>query len=122
VLRTDHLDTLATTNNLATMLARHGKVEVVEGMVQELLEKMERVLGPEHPFTLNCVHGLAVLLLRKGNHDEASKLSLQVLEGCVKVLGPSHHFTLIAANTASIAQSNTDWQSLPAAPATQDLL
>jgi hypothetical protein len=65
VLGPEHLDTLASMDNLALVLNSLGKYEAAEEMHWRALELRRRVLGPEHPATLASVNNLARMLNRQ---------------------------------------------------------
>ena len=59
VLGAEHSDTLASVNNLASVLEDQGKYEEAEDMNRRALEGYEKVLGKEHPKTLTSIYNLA---------------------------------------------------------------
>jgi hypothetical protein len=64
VLSVEHLDTLKSVSNLASVLQDQGKYAVAEKMNRRALAGRERMLGFEHPDTLTSASNLA-LVLRK---------------------------------------------------------
>jgi tetratricopeptide (TPR) repeat protein len=96
VLGPEHPDTLASVNNLGSVLERQGKYEEAEAIHRRALEGREKVLGPEHPDTLSSVDNLGLILSRQGKYEEAEAIHRWALEGREKVLGPEHPDTLIS--------------------------
>lgn len=50
-LGTEHPETAASLNNLASNLAAQGRANEAEPLYRQALETSQRVLGPEHPAT-----------------------------------------------------------------------
>jgi tetratricopeptide (TPR) repeat protein len=98
-LGSEHLDTLASVDNLARVLHLLGSYEEAQKMQRRVLELREKVLGPEHPDTLASMNNLARVLFRQGKFDEATEgMYRRVLELRTKVLGPEHPDTLASMN------------------------
>ena len=64
--------------------------------VFEVLEFLERTLGPEHPETLVAKRNLAATLSEREEWAEAERLRREVLEGMERTLGPEQLETLDA--------------------------
>jgi hypothetical protein len=95
----EHADTLASMNNLATVLAREGYYAEAERLHRQTLDIRRRVLGPEHPDTLASVHNLAIVLYDEGRYTEAERLDRETLDIRRGVLGPEHPDTLASRVT-----------------------
>ena len=94
----EHLDTLASVNNLGSVLERQGKYEEAETMHRRALEGYEKVLGLGHPHTLTSINNLGLVLERQGKYEEAEAMHRRALEGREKVLGPEHPDTLTSVS------------------------
>jgi tetratricopeptide (TPR) repeat protein len=106
VLGEDHLDTLASMNNLASVLNSQGKYKEAEQMHQQTLQLNEKVLGKEHPSTLVSMNNLANVLDNQGKYEEAEQMHRQTLQLRVKVLGKEHPDTLRSMNNLALVLDN----------------
>jgi len=105
LLGMDHLDTLTSLSNLATVLELQGKYAAAEEMERRALEGRETVLGREHPDTLVSLSNLALVLLDRGKYSAAEEMNRRAVEGNEKVLGDDHVETLIAiSNLAGVLE------------------
>ncbi|RPA91598.1 hypothetical protein L873DRAFT_1713537 [Choiromyces venosus 120613-1] len=91
VLGPDHPETLASVNNLASVLQDLGRYAESETMHRRALESTEKVLGPDHPETLAIVNNLALVLRDLGRYAESARLSRRALEGRKRFLGRTTH-------------------------------
>jgi tetratricopeptide (TPR) repeat protein len=66
----------------------------LQQMAAEVLERRERVLGPEHPDTLTSLEILGTLMGTFGRVDEVEPILRRCLEARNRVLGPEHRDTL----------------------------
>lgn len=94
VLGNRHPDTLATINNMATLLRDQHKLAEAEPLCREALAGRRRALGKCHRDTLNSVSNLASVLLDQGKLAEAEPLYRESLAGRHCLLGDSHQATL----------------------------
>ncbi|CUS13676.1 unnamed protein product, partial [Tuber aestivum] len=69
---------------------------------RELLEGIEKSLGPYNSDVLQCILCLALALRRQGKYDESEKLNRRAVEGYEKVLGPEHPDTLTGADNLAL--------------------
>ncbi|RKK81716.1 hypothetical protein BFJ68_g17605 [Fusarium oxysporum] len=106
----DHPGTISAMRNLAVTLTDLGKFGEALVMLNEVLERRERILGEEmgqgHEDTLKTTHDIAITLNRIGSYVEAERMHRQTLEGRKLVLGDCHPDTLaskayLAGNLAS---------------------
>ncbi len=67
----DHVDTLTSVSNLASVLQDQGKYEAAERMNRQALKGKEKALGTDHPETLTSVCNLAYLLRYCHRYKEA---------------------------------------------------
>ena len=65
-LGVEHEDTLASVNNLGSLLQDQGKLAEAEPFFRRALEGRERTLGRDHPDTLASVNNLGSLLKAQG--------------------------------------------------------
>jgi tetratricopeptide (TPR) repeat protein len=115
VLGAEHPDTLASVNNLGSVLASQGKYKEAEGIHQRALEGYKKVLGAEHPDTLASVDNLGSVLASQGKYKEAEGIHQRALEGYKKVLGAEHPDTLISVNNlASVLRSQGKYEEAEA--------
>ncbi|HTX38165.1 MAG TPA: serine/threonine-protein kinase [Bryobacteraceae bacterium] len=90
--------TLATTNNLAAVLAREAKYPEAEALYGQLVETKRRVLGVEHPSTLNTLNGLGVLYRNEGKYSQAEPVLAAALAARRHAMGEEHRDTLASMN------------------------
>jgi len=79
---------------IAHVLDHQGHYREEEPILVQLVNQLERTLGPEHPDTLSARHLLTLALERENKHAEAEKEGRAVLALREKVLGPEHPDTL----------------------------
>ena len=87
----EHPDTWMTT--LASRYHNVVRVEEVQKLMMQMMEKRMRMLGPEHSDTLISMTNLASLYKNQARWEEAEKLEMQVMETRKRVLGPEHSDT-----------------------------
>ena len=90
--------TLATTNNLAAVLAREAKYGEAEELYRKLVETKRRVLGGQHPSTLTTLNGLGVLYRNEGKYAEAEPVLQAVVSARRHAMGEQHRDTLASMN------------------------
>ncbi|OJJ42627.1 hypothetical protein ASPZODRAFT_105081 [Penicilliopsis zonata CBS 506.65] len=103
ILGPKHPDTLASINNLGSVLGEQGKYQEAEAMHRQALREKEKVLGPEHPNTLASVNNLGLVLGDQGKYQEAEAMHRRALREREKVLGPEHPNTLASVNNLGLA-------------------
>ncbi len=69
MLGEDHPHTLASANNLASVLTNLGEHQAARDLDQDTLARRRRVLGEDHPDTLRSANGLANDLRALGEAD-----------------------------------------------------
>jgi tetratricopeptide (TPR) repeat protein len=115
ILGAEHLDTLASVNNLGWVLRSQGKYEEAEAMLRRALQGKEKVLGSEHPGTLASVTNLGSVLRSQGKYKEAEAMHQRALESKEKVLGPEHPSTLASVtNLGSVLWSQGKYEEAEA--------
>jgi tetratricopeptide (TPR) repeat protein len=82
-----HPITLGSTNNLAIIYQRQGRLDRARELHQQALETKTRVLGGNHPETLSSQYNLAIVLTAEGRLDDAERLHRQTLEVRRQTLG-----------------------------------
>ncbi|KIX03312.1 uncharacterized protein Z518_06864 [Rhinocladiella mackenziei CBS 650.93] len=98
ILGLDNARTLASMDNLASVLQDQGKYEEAEGMNRRALSGREKVLGMDHPDTLT-------------SYEEAEGMNRRALSGREKVLGMDHPDTLTSvSNLASVLQDQGKYE------------
>jgi serine/threonine protein kinase len=90
--------TLATMNDLASVLARENKAGQAEEFYRKVVEIKRRALGEEHPSTLISMNGLGVLYRSQGEYPEAETWLKAALEGRRRAMGATHRDTLASMN------------------------
>ena len=98
VLGENDLSTLATMNDLASVLGREGKAAQAEELYRKVVELKRRALGEDHPSTLISMNGLGVLYRNQGKYPEAETWLRAALEGRKRVMGATHRDTLASMN------------------------
>jgi Flp pilus assembly protein TadD len=102
-LETDHPDTLASMNNLASVYVYQGRWEEAEKLNAHVMETSKMKLGADHHSTLSSMANIAVIYVHQGRLEEAEKLNVHVMETNKIKLGADHHDTLISiSNLAGI--------------------
>ncbi len=79
-----------TLNHLAETYREQEKYSEAEPFYRRVLERDERVLGPEHPNVAASLNNLANNYRILGKHAEAEPLYKRALAIWVKILGPEH--------------------------------
>lgn len=115
MLGDDHLDTLASTYNLALDLSGTGEHEQARALYEDTLARCRRVLGNDHQMTLSCAVVLHIDLRAAGEHEQAYALyadtlthltrawgddqqNADILVRCHQMLGNDHPMTLFVAH------------------------
>jgi tetratricopeptide (TPR) repeat protein len=98
-LGTDHPDTAASYNNVASNLDEQGRSGEAEPLLRKALEIRERVLGTDHPDTATSYSNIASNLDAQGRYPEAEPLMRKALEIRERVLGPDHPDTAASYNS-----------------------
>ncbi|KFY17491.1 hypothetical protein V492_00633, partial [Pseudogymnoascus sp. VKM F-4246] len=101
-LGVDHLDTLTSVSNLASVLGSQGKYEGAESMIRRALDGRERELGVNHPDTLDSINNLALALWSQGKYEEAESMNRRALEERERELGVNHPDTLASVNNLAL--------------------
>ena len=70
ILGDDHLNTLATMDDLAITLRDQGQLVEAARMQKDVLEKYKRALGDNHPWTATAMENLASMLGMQGHLEE----------------------------------------------------
>ncbi|KAI9863601.1 MAG: hypothetical protein M1813_003624 [Trichoglossum hirsutum] len=111
VLGLEHLDTLSTMHNLASMYWNQKRWKEAEELGVQVMEIRKRVLGPEHLDTLSTMYTLESTYWNQKRWKEAEELGVQVIETRKKVLGPEHLDTLSTMhNLTSTYQHQKRWK------------
>ncbi|WP_283136697.1 tetratricopeptide repeat protein [Rhizohabitans arisaemae] len=103
VLGTDHPDTLASRNNLASAYHAAGNLTRAIPLYKQTLTEREHVLGTDHPSTLTSRNNLASAYHAAGNLTRAIPLYKQTLTEREHVLGTDHPDTLASRNNLASA-------------------
>lgn len=94
----EHLDTIESLTNLATLYRQQDRLDEAESLNARAVAVGRRVLGEDHPRTLIAMNSLASLYADRRRHDLAEPLYTKVLEGRLRTLGGDHPHTLNALN------------------------
>jgi len=81
VLGEDHPETLASTNNLATMYSVGGRHAEADSMLRQALEKQRRIEGERHPDTVDTLYNLACNAALGGERRATLDSLRQAVEG-----------------------------------------
>jgi serine/threonine protein kinase len=90
----DHLDTLATLNNLAAAYVYAGKTTTAIALFEKVRDARSATLGPHHPYTLAALNNLALAYLDVGRTAEAIAMLEKVHDAQLARVGPNHQDTL----------------------------
>jgi tetratricopeptide (TPR) repeat protein len=102
-LGSDHVDTLASMNNLAMAYKDAGQLAKALPLWEQTLAKFEEQLGPDHPTTLTSMNNLANAYQQIGQRNKALPLFEQALAQRQKQLGADHPETLESLNSLALA-------------------
>ncbi|MFI6910491.1 tetratricopeptide repeat protein [Nonomuraea sp. NPDC050394] len=103
IFTSDHPDTLASRNNLASAYQSAGDLGRAIPLYEQTLADMERVLGADHPSTLTSRNNLAGAYESAGDLGRAIPLYEQTLADAERVLGLDHPLTkAVQGNLSSI--------------------
>jgi serine/threonine protein kinase/uncharacterized protein HemY len=94
----EHLDTLATTNSLATSYLEAGKASEAARLFERVRDLRAVQLGRDHPDTLESLNNLMRCYYALGRHEEALGLREQIVKLRKSKLGPDHRETLVSMN------------------------
>ena len=97
-LGADHLNTLASMNDLAQGYRAAGKMDRALPLLEETLRLMTAKLGADHPDTLNSMNNLAAGYQAAGKMDRALPLYEETLRLMTAKLGADHPNTLVFMN------------------------
>jgi hypothetical protein len=61
-----HLGTLISMDNLASIYMEQGRLKEAEMMFTQVMETSSRLLGQQHPETLTCMGNLALIYKDQG--------------------------------------------------------
>ena len=89
-LGTEHPDTGASLNNLASLLRAQGDYAGAKPLYERALAIHEKALGAEHPDTGQSLNNLAGLLYSQGDYSGAKPLFERALAIYEKALGAEH--------------------------------
>lgn len=90
VLGPEHLLTIFSQGNLASVLRRQLKLEEAEKAYRLALEMSDKVLGPLHAYSLQHINNLAVTLSMQNKKGEAREVYRQTLERNINKAGYDH--------------------------------
>jgi tetratricopeptide (TPR) repeat protein len=99
----EHLDTLTSTDNLASVLQSQGRWKEAEKLYPQVIEIRKRLLGAENRDTLMGIAYLATIYLGQGLLGKAEEIFKQTLDTIGRVLGAEH--LMSTANLASSYRS-----------------
>ncbi len=95
ILGDDHPKTIAAMSNLGALYGNMGRMESL-ALLQEAVERSERVLGPTHLSTLRRRQQLIRSSLREGKFNATVLQAREFLSLCVQELGQAHSESLAA--------------------------
>jgi tetratricopeptide (TPR) repeat protein len=101
-LGADHPETLSTMVLLAQVLGVMGQTHDAVILLEDVLEKYQRLFGPAHPTTLDAMSRLTHACRQAGMWNRAIVLAKQVLEKRTATLGPTHRETVGAMHTLAM--------------------
>jgi hypothetical protein len=90
----DNEDSVATTNNMAWLLAKMGRNDEAEPLFARVLECRTATQGPHHPGTLNAMQNLGETRMHLGHHADAAMLLEKVVAGKLENVGIGNISTL----------------------------
>jgi tetratricopeptide (TPR) repeat protein len=104
----DHLGTLGTVHNLASVYTNQGRYREAEQLYGRVLKSTEERLGRDHPDTLVTVLDLAIVYSNQGRYKEAEQLYGRVLESTEERLGQDHPDTLGTVHNLAVQYVRQD--------------
>jgi tetratricopeptide (TPR) repeat protein len=109
----DHLDDMATMQELVFNLQLQGKPQEANAMRDRLYEIQLRVLGEKHPHTLNSMTSIALGDLASGHEAEGLAMLIKTRELSLKVLGEQHPLTIgLTWRLMQFMALNERWEEL----------
>ncbi len=102
-LGADHLDTLASRNDLAVAYKTSGRLDLAIPLFEQTLASRTAALGADHPDTLISQNNLAAAYKNSGRTDLAIPLFERTLAARTAKLGPDHPNTLNSRNNLASA-------------------
>ncbi|KAL7276497.1 hypothetical protein RUND412_000519, partial [Rhizina undulata] len=105
----DHLSTLNTVDNLASVFDHQGRYNEALDLYQRALAGYEKSLGKDDPSTLATVNNMAMVFDNQGRYSEALELYERALAGCEKVLGKDDELTLDTMHNMAMVFDNLGW-------------
>ena len=101
-LGADHIDTLATANELAVYHYNANQYDKALALEEKVLAARTTKLGADHPDTLTSMSNLASTYSALGQNDQALTLSEKVLAASTTKLGADHPDTLTMMNNLAV--------------------
>ena len=102
ILGTDHSDTLGSMERLAGTYGMAGRSRDAVILLEDVLDKYERLYGSDHPTTIDALSRLANACRQAGMWDRAIPLTKQVLEKRTATLGSTHVATVGAMTKLAV--------------------
>ncbi|MEU5888309.1 FxSxx-COOH system tetratricopeptide repeat protein [Streptomyces sp. NPDC047461] len=102
LLGRDHPDTLRAAHMVTWALDGLGEYAEILPLVEDILERRQRVLGEDDDDTLSSAHDLAVTLTNLGRYEEANVVNRDKYKRRRATLGEDHPETLRAAYSLAV--------------------
>ena len=101
-LGAEHRLTLASVNDLATLLHEQGRFDDAEALYRDVLAAARRLFGDDDPLTLTTVNNLADLLRQRGRLGESEALFREAVERRRRRDGEDHPLVVSAINNLAL--------------------
>jgi tetratricopeptide (TPR) repeat protein/predicted Ser/Thr protein kinase len=98
----EHRMTLASTNDLATILHEQGKFDETESLYRQVLADARRRFGDDDELTLTTVNNLADLLRQRGRLNESEALFREAVERRRRLHDEDHLLLLSSLNNLAL--------------------
>ena len=90
------MSVMLTRRGAASVARSLGHLDEAERLMRWIVDRQDRLLGPDHPESLGNLHDLSILYLTTGRPNEALEMIARVVTGAERSLGPEHRNTLKA--------------------------
>ncbi len=91
---------------LAMAVARQGRLEEAEVLLQDHVSRLRETQGESDVRTLSASNSLAIVLRRLNRFQEADEIYQRCAEACTRVFGPDHRMALTFRANAAVTRES----------------
>ncbi|MEU9185987.1 FxSxx-COOH system tetratricopeptide repeat protein [Streptomyces sp. NPDC048484] len=103
-----HSDTLVFASAHSCFMREHGDIDRARELSERVVDRYERLLGPDHLFVAGARSNQALILRAVGERTQARHLAERALADMTSAVGPEHPWALGCAVTAAMTLHLTD--------------